>query len=708
MNNNDIINEILSSVKQPMWGIWYIREKIGAGASATVFRGEAIRRNQAEYSAIKVEPITTGDVEFRDEAQKQAYLDECFNQVSHEATMLYKMKDSPNIVTYKDEYYSDLILNGKKEGYFFIRRMELLGNVFELMANQKFNYSEDNIKALAAGIGAGLATAHANGILHRDVAPYNFYHSIDNKYKLGGFNCYNDPEYVGQEDYMAPEIYLLKSGRAEKYDAKAEVFALGMCLYQMMNGGYLPFEGPNTTREAAIDRRMLGAELPPPADASKEFAAIIMKACAADPSARYQSVGQMLADLNTLTRADNTDDARSALGMDAYSEDTEPAPYIPDFSDDEDHAYTRPPRSNPNKKLMILLIAAIVALLAVAGVGLLYALNNKKDDKSSSETKTPAASSAQETTETLTEEPATEADTEDDTQPSTEAATADRSEHNDFTLDRTSMTLAVGTTGMPMVLEYPEGCSEADEVWTSDNEDVATVNEMGLVTAVGVGECKIKISSSEAPDKSSVINITVVEEDTRVIDLAASPAPAIVDYPGLTYIDGILVANKSYSVPADYSPGLIPIAQERFNALRESAAQDGLDLFICSGFRDYNLQQQLYEGYAAEEASKGKDGYAEADKYSARPGHSEHQTGLAMDINMASSAFEGTPEAKWLAEHCWEFGFIIRYPADKVDITGYKYEPWHLRYVGGELAKELTEKGICLEEYLNIDSKYKD
>src|SRR5699024_5056985 len=102
------------------------------------------------------------------------------------------------------------------------------------------------------------------------------------------------------------------------------------------------------------------------------------------------------------------------------------------------------------------------------------------------------------------------------------------------------------------------------------------------------------------------------------------------------------------------------------------------------------------------------DGAEMADTYSARPGHSEHQTGLAFDLNEISDAFAGTPEAEWLAEHAHEYGFIIRYPADKEDITGYSYEPWHVRYLGKEIAEKVYESGLCLEEYLGIDSVYAD
>ena len=136
--------------------------------------------------------------------------------------------------------------------------------------------------------------------------------------------------------------------------------------------------------------------------------------------------------------------------------------------------------------------------------------------------------------------------------------------------------------------------------------------------------------------------------------------------------------------------------------MQAAALKDGLRLDICSGFRSYSYQSTLYNNYVA------RDGKAAADTYSARPGHSEHQTGLAMDINMASSAFDNTPAAKWLAAHCAEYGFIIRYPQGKQDITGYKYESWHVRYLGKQLAKEVTDSGLTLEEFLCINSVYKN
>ena len=170
---------------------------------------------------------------------------------------------------------------------------------------------------------------------------------------------------------------------------------------------------------------------------------------------------------------------------------------------------------------------------------------------------------------------------------------------------------------------------------------------------------------------------------------------------GITYVNGILIANKTYALPSTYAPGgLMPEFNTAFSKMQKAALKDGMDLQVCSGYRSYSYQAQLYNGYVA------RDGKAAADTYSARPGHSEHQTGLAADINFAGDWFNTTPEAKWLAAHCHEYGFIIRYPYGKDEITGYKYEGWHIRYLGDENAKLVHDSGLTLEEYLAIDSKY--
>lgn len=170
---------------------------------------------------------------------------------------------------------------------------------------------------------------------------------------------------------------------------------------------------------------------------------------------------------------------------------------------------------------------------------------------------------------------------------------------------------------------------------------------------------------------------------------------------GITYIDGILIANKTYKLPKNYNPGTNKKAYKAFKKMQSDAYKDGINLYIASGFRSYSYQKQLYNNY------KAVDGKKKADTYSARAGHSEHQTGLAFDINNPSSSFNNTKEAKWLAENCTKYGFIIRYEKSKENITGYKYESWHIRYLGKGLAKKVTESGKCLEEYLNITSKYK-
>lgn len=171
---------------------------------------------------------------------------------------------------------------------------------------------------------------------------------------------------------------------------------------------------------------------------------------------------------------------------------------------------------------------------------------------------------------------------------------------------------------------------------------------------------------------------------------------------GLTYIDGVLIANKTYSLPSSYNPGLTNETSEAFNQMKMEARNVGLNIEIISGFRSYSSQNIIYNNYVS------KDGREKADRYSARAGHSEHQTGLAVDINSLYTSFENTEEGKWLKENSYKYGFILRYPKGKEEITGYMYEPWHYRYVGRELATKLYSNGswLTIEEYFGITSQY--
>lgn len=171
---------------------------------------------------------------------------------------------------------------------------------------------------------------------------------------------------------------------------------------------------------------------------------------------------------------------------------------------------------------------------------------------------------------------------------------------------------------------------------------------------------------------------------------------------GLTYVDGVLIANKTYSLPESYNPGgLLPECEEAFAVMKRDAAAKGLNIYVSSGFRSFASQKSIYNRYVS------RDGRALADTYSARPGHSEHQTGLAIDLNTITQSFGKTKEGRWVAEHCHEYGFILRYPEGKSHITGYCFEPWHLRYVGVETATKIAQSDLCLEEYYGITSQYK-
>lgn len=135
---------------------------------------------------------------------------------------------------------------------------------------------------------------------------------------------------------------------------------------------------------------------------------------------------------------------------------------------------------------------------------------------------------------------------------------------------------------------------------------------------------------------------------------------------------------------------------EKFRSMYNDAKKEGLHLIITSSYRDYNFQKELWDSYANQKGDEW------ADSVSARAGYSEHQTGYTLDIvtyNANMSSFETTDEFKWLQDNAYKYGFILRYPKDKEDITGYSYESWHYRYVGKDVATKIKKLGITFDEY---------
>jgi len=182
-----------------------------------------------------------------------------------------------------------------------------------------------------------------------------------------------------------------------------------------------------------------------------------------------------------------------------------------------------------------------------------------------------------------------------------------------------------------------------------------------------------------------------------------------------------VLVNKQRALPASYTPDDLvypdvpfvfkeqiekrKMRKEAADALEQlfaAAADDGVPLAGVSAYRSYATQKVLFDSYVR------KDGLEKARTYSAVPGTSEHATGLAIDVTgsdgkcAATDCFAGTKEAKWLEDHAAEYGYIIRYPQGKEAITGYQYEPWHIRYVGKEIAQAVTSQGVTLEEYFNV------
>ncbi len=196
---------------------------------------------------------------------------------------------------------------------------------------------------------------------------------------------------------------------------------------------------------------------------------------------------------------------------------------------------------------------------------------------------------------------------------------------------------------------------------------------------------------------------------------AGSPVAYSSDIDDLS--DYSLIVNKSRLLSPDYEPGdldypAVPFAKGKmrlraaaaraYERMHAAAKAQGINFSFYSGYRDYPFQKQIWEN------SVRVNGLDWASQFIAPPGASEHQTGLAVDISCAETkqqlddSFAQTPSGIWLATHCAEFGFILRYPEGGRDITGYSYEPWHFRYVGEALAADLRRSGLTMEEFFHL------
>lgn len=252
--------------------------------------------------------------------------------------------------------------------------------------------------------------------------------------------------------------------------------------------------------------------------------------------------------------------------------------------------------------------------------------------------------------------------------------------------------------------QKPQSTENADpdepDYVNTEAPSAETVAEEPESSEGGTGEVSPQSETTETPSAPSAGDTPVTSEVTD---------------------DWLILANKTHHLSEDYWPGdmvtvsscvegvgnndtkkMRKVAADALEELIKGAADAGYQIKMRTGFRSYSYQASLFSSYAQ------KNGEEAANKYSARAGESEHQTGLCCDVSSPSVGWSisyeygKTDEGKWLTEHCHEYGFIVRYLEGKEDITGYNYEPWHIRYVGVDAATEIFNKGICFEEYLGI------
>lgn len=246
---------------------------------------------------------------------------------------------------------------------------------------------------------------------------------------------------------------------------------------------------------------------------------------------------------------------------------------------------------------------------------------------------------------------------------------------------------------------------------------------VSFVTAVC---CCLSLTACVAESQEMVATTTSTSTTTTTTTTAstttqkATVASPMVSNPPIGETTCLLLVNSTHPLPSNYVPNLVKIPSKYLNgslnqvaremypsliAMMDAARADGVSLYVRSPYRSYSTQNTLFKnkrnsyinrGMSKEEAEK------EAARFIAYPGTSEHQSGLAVDFNVADSEFEQQPAFTWLTENAADYGFIMRYPEEKSDVTGIIYEPWHWRYVGKKAAEEINRTGLTLEEYVEL------
>jgi LAS superfamily LD-carboxypeptidase LdcB len=277
---------------------------------------------------------------------------------------------------------------------------------------------------------------------------------------------------------------------------------------------------------------------------------------------------------------------------------------------------------------------------------------------------------------------------------------------------------------------FMPGCSALRSFWVEEEPDEAVDPEIPEVVDPFEDEAVVaddEYEEEQQPggddDSGAPDQVEADDEDTGVDQPPAGESGGAVDLPLLVIADGdylMALVVKDTTLKSDYvPPDLQPVpaymkpaysmqlrarALEHLENLYQAAADDGVELAIRSAYRSYSTQKGLFEDYAR------RYGEEEANRFSARPGQSEHQLGTTVDFGGTSvdfkAAYGETPQGQWLAENAWRFGFAMSYPAGKEHITGYIFEPWHYRYIGVDAAAEWRSSGKTLKEFLESKPQY--